>query len=375
MCSISSYKVIRPGKQVQISAQDYSTSKYRVAQVLSVPNKPIFHQELLKCRTSHSDLHLKEIIDNHSKVNYISKGSSWGKHESREKYLEEAYERCRLICSSSAKSYYLGSLLFSDDRRKAIWGLYAWCRSADEIVDGPNISTDNMNDELEKWEKRLHDIFNGKPHDIFDVALADTVDKFSMDIKPFKDMIEGMRMDTWKSRYENFEELYQYCYYVAGTVGLMTVPLMGIPLDSDNSVEKVYNGALYSGIANQLTNILRDVGEDALRGRVYLPQDELARFGLSDKDVLSMEVTDKWREFMKFQIERARFYYSIAEEGTTHVEKANGWPLRATLSLYQKILDEIEDNDYDNLTKKASVGKIKKLLVLPLAYIRSIFNA
>ncbi|GKV30334.1 hypothetical protein SLEP1_g39151 [Rubroshorea leprosula] len=197
-----------------------------------------------------------------------------------------------------------------------LWG-------TDELVDGPN-ATYMSSSVLDRWEERLHEIFDGHPYDMLDAALTDTVFKFPLDIKPFRDMIEGMRMDIRKHRCQNFQELYLYCYYVAGTVGLMSVSVMGIAPESLVAAQNIYNAALYLGIGNQLTNILRDVGEDASRGRVYLPQDELAQFGLCDKDVFSRKVTDSWREFMKEQITRARFYFNLAEEGASQL-KWNVW--------------------------------------------------
>ncbi|CAH2040938.1 unnamed protein product [Thlaspi arvense] len=250
------------------------------------------------------------------------------------------------------------------------WFCAVWCRRTDELVDGPN--ADHLSSpELDKWEERLEDIFNGCPYDMLDAALTDTVYKFPIDIKPFRDMIEGMRMDKRKNRYQNFQELYLYCYYVAGTVGLMSVPVMGIAPESSVSAQTIYNSALYLGIGNQLTNILRDVGEDAMRGRVYLPQDELAQFGLCDEDVFSRKVSDGWREFVKVQIARARFYFQQAEEGASQLDRASRWPVWSSLLLYRKILDAIEENDYDNLTKRAYVGRTRKLLMLPLAYSRA----
>ncbi|KAK6141820.1 hypothetical protein DH2020_024436 [Rehmannia glutinosa] len=208
-------------------------------------------------------------------------------------FLEEAYKRCRDICAEYAKTFYLGTLLMTEERQKAIWAIY------DELVDGPN-AVYLSSAVLDRWEERLDDIFDGRPYDMLDAALTHTVHKFPLDIKPFKDMIEGMRMDTRKNRYANFEELYLYCYYVAGTVGLMSVPVMGIAPESSLSAQTIYNAALYLGIGNQLTNILRDVGEE--------------------------KVTDGWREFMKEQIKRARFYFDQAEEGATQLHKASRWP-------------------------------------------------
>ncbi|CAN4083709.1 unnamed protein product [Withania somnifera] len=285
--------------------------------------------------------------------------------------LSEAYDRCGEVCAEYAKTFYLGTLLMTPERRRAIWAIYVWCRRTDELVDGPNASHITPQ-ALDRWEARLEDIFSGRPFDMLDAALSDTVSRFPVDIQPFRDMVEGMRMDLWKSRYMNFDELYLYCYYVAGTVGLMSVPIMGIAPESKATTESVYNAALALGIANQLTNILRDVGEDARRGRVYLPQDELAQAGLSDEDIFAGKVTDKWRIFMKKQIQRARKFFDEAEKGVMELSSASRWPVLASLLLYRKILDEIDANDYNNFTKRAYVSKPKKLLTLPVAYARSL---
>ncbi|RLN28449.1 phytoene synthase 2, chloroplastic-like [Panicum miliaceum] len=280
--------------------------------------------------------------------------------------LGDAYDRCGEVCAEYAKTFYLGTQLMTPERRKAVWAIYVWCRRTDELVDGPNASYITPT-ALDRWEKRLEDLFEGHPYDMYDAALSDTVSKFPIDIQPFKDMIEGMRLDLWKSRYRTFDELYLYCYYVAGTVGLMTVPVMGIAPDSKASTESVYNAALALGIANQLTNILRDVGEDARRGRIYLPLDELAQAGLTEDDIFRGKVTDKWRRFMKGQIQRARLFFDEAEKGVAHLDSASRWPVLASLWLYRQILDAIEANDYNNFTKRAYVGKAKKLLSLPVA--------
>ncbi|KAJ0962892.1 hypothetical protein J5N97_028014 [Dioscorea zingiberensis] len=342
-------------------------------QVPSVPrnanktsNRRLF-TNLSKLGVSHTDLRVNEIVTRQSWCQDDRRGMP----ELCASFLDDAYERCRSVCAEYAKTFYLGTRLMTEDRQRAIWAIYVWCRRTDELVDGPNASHMNKS-VLDRWEERLEKIFEGRPYDMLDAALTNTVFKFPIDIKPFRDMIEGMRMDIEKNRYENFQELYLYCYYVAGTVGLMSVPVMGIdPKYSHNSIHKIYSAALHLGIGNQLTNILRDVGEDALRGRVYLPQDELMQFGLSDEDVFARKVSDRWREFMRKQITRARFYFNQAEEGASQLSEASRWPVWASLLLYRKILDEIEENDYDNLTKRAYVGKTKKILMLPWAFARS----
>ncbi|XP_027119230.2 phytoene synthase 2, chloroplastic-like [Coffea arabica] len=319
----------------------------------------------------HSDHHIHEIVQRQSETSGFSRKDALRRPQFPPMFLEEAYERCKKICAEYAKTFYLGTRLMTEERQKAIWAIYVWCRRTDDLVDGP-IAVYLSSAALDRWEKRTEDIFNGRPYDLLDSALTDTVYKFPLDIKPFKDMIEGMRLDTWKSRYANFEELYQYCYCAAGTVGLMSVPVMGIAPESHLSSQSIYDAALSLGIGNQLTNILRDVGEDAQRGRVYLPQDELAQFGLCDDDIFSRKVTDGWREFMKKQIRRARFYFNQAEEGASQLDKASRWPVWSCLIIYRKILDAIEENAYDNLTKRAYVGRAKKLLTLPQAYTRAL---
>ncbi|KOM27531.1 hypothetical protein LR48_Vigan434s000700 [Vigna angularis] len=337
---------------------------------ITVAPNPQQRRQLSKQGFPLTDLHVQEVV--HRQTQIISPCSK-PNIQFHSTFLNDAYEMCRNICAEYAKTFYLGTLLMTEERQKAIWAIYVWCRRTDELVDGPNAAY-MSSAVLDRWEDRLHDIFNGHPYDMLDAALTDTLSKFPLDIKPFRDMILGMRMDTRKARYNNFQELYLYCYYVAGTVGLMTVPIMGIAQESVVPVQSVYDAALYLGIGNQLTNILRDVGEDALRGRVYLPQDELAQFGLCDKDVFSRNVSERWRKFMKHQITRARFYFNRAEEGVSQLEKASRWPVWSSLILYRKILDAIEDNDYDNLTKRAHVGRAKKFFTLPEAYTRSLSN-
>ncbi|CAN6558857.1 unnamed protein product [Malus baccata var. baccata] len=356
------------------------------AQVITAPkqrSRPVF-PELSIQGIPLADLHVQEIVQRQSQTRSVDGEGGRRRPQFNPSFLEEAYERCKNLCAEYAKTFYLGTLLMTEERQKAIWAIYGenstlyvhvvsrvWCRRTDELVDGPN-SNYMSSEVLNRWEQRLEDIFEGRPYDMLDAALTHTVFNFPLDIKPFRDMIEGMRMDTQKCRYHNFQELYLYCYYVAGTVGLMSVPVMGIASDSRISAQSTYDSALYLGIGNQLTNILRDVGEDAMRGRVYLPQDELAQFGLCDNDVFSRKVTDQWRAFMKKQITRARFYFNLAEEGASQLDKASRWPVWSSLLIYRNILDAIEDNDYDNLTKRAYVKRAKKLLMLPLAYTRSL---
>ena len=180
-------------------------------------------------------------------------------------------------------------------------------------------------------------------------------------------------MDLAKTRYANFEELQLYCYRVAGTVGLMTQEVMGVDAAYTSAPwserPNTSEAAVALGIANQLTNILRDVGEDRQRGRIYLPLDELERFGYSEAELLSSSLNDNWRALMRFQLQRARQWFARSEAGVRWLAPDARWPVWASLRLYRGILDVIEKHDYDVFNKRAYVPKAGKLLDLPFSYL------
>lgn len=290
--------------------------------------------------------------------------------------LDDAYELCRQITAKYARTFYLGTLLMPEAKRRAIWAIYAWCRRTDELVDGPGARFTTP-ETLDLWEEYLESIFAGIAIEDTDVAMVDTVERFSLDIQPFRDMISGQRMDLYRSRYQTFEDLELYCYRVAGTVGLMSLPVMGIapviqssPWEtsepSDPSAE-----AVALGIANQLTNILRDVGEDARRGRIYLPLEELALFDYTEEDLLNGVVDERWQQLMRFQIQRARKFYVKAEKGILALNPDARWPVWSATMLYSQILDAIERNEYDVFSQRAVVPRFRKMISLPLAWLRA----
>ena len=291
--------------------------------------------------------------------------------------LSEAYELCRQITAKYSKTFYLGTLLMPKAKRQAIWAIYVWCRRTDELVDGPE-SSFTTPETLERWEEHLESIFAGYPQENPDVALVDTLQSFPMDIQPFRDMIAGQQMDLYRSRYETFEELKLYCYRVAGTVGLMSSAVLGVDQTPYNAPWKQYGDiyipqeeAIALGIANQLTNILRDVGEDAQRGRIYLPLEDLALFNYTEQDLFNGVIDERWRGLMRFEIQRARKYYNLAEKGIRGLNPDSRWPVWAALMLYQGILDVIERNQYDVFTTRAYVPTPKKMLYLPISWLRS----
>lgn len=297
--------------------------------------------------------------------------------------LEDSYEQCRQVTADYAKTFYLGTQLMSPEKRQGVWAIYVWCRLTDELVDGPQAAF-TTSETLDKWEEQLESVFAGHPVDDPDVALVDTVERYGLDIQPFRDMIAGQRMDLVRDRYETFEDLRLYCYRVAGTVGLMSAQIMGVERFCDrlqapwspprilNNPVNTINKAVDLGIANQLTNILRDVGEDARRGRIYLPLEDLTAFDYTEADLFNGVVDDRWRAFMKFQIRRARQYFAQAESGIGTLQKDARWPVWSALVLYRQILDVIEQNQYDVFTRRAYVPSRRKLMSLPLAWLKSL---
>ncbi|MGB3203015.1 MAG: 15-cis-phytoene synthase CrtB [Nodosilinea sp.] len=284
--------------------------------------------------------------------------------------VEDAYEVCRRITAKYSKTFYTGTMLMAPAKRRAIWAIYVWCRRTDELVDGPQAQFTSEKT-LDRWEAQLESIFAGCPVDDEDVALVDTLEQFPLDIQPFRDMIAGQRMDLHRSRYETFDDLELYCYRVAGTVGLMSTTVMGVdtqlktaPWSQQQPLDPTPQ-AIALGIANQLTNILRDVGEDARRGRIYLPLADLAAFDYTETDLMAGVVDDRWRALMAFQIDRARRFYAEAESGIGLLSEDARWPVWSALALYRQILDVVEENGYDVFSQRAFVPSLRKLLTLP----------
>ncbi len=272
--------------------------------------------------------------------------------------LRKAYKQAEKITAQHSKSFYFASRLLPEEKRAAVCALYAFCRTVDDIVDE---SSDIERDaHLDYW-RGMMETASFADHDPVAAAWADTLTRYHIPRHYALQLIDGVARDLSQVRYQTFDELATYCYGVASTVGLMSMYIVGF---TDN---RAVPYAIKLGVALQMTNILRDVGEDYRNGRLYLPREELAFYGIQESDIAEGCISDSWRQFMKFQIERTRQLYEDSWEGVKMLEREGQLAIGAASVFYQGILDEIERNDYDVFTQRASLSawdKVSRLLML-----------
>jgi phytoene synthase len=275
--------------------------------------------------------------------------------------LSAAYAVCGEITRQNSRTFALASALLPSGKRRAVRALYAFCRTSDDLVDC-GADTDPRRD-LASWRMRSLSSHPGDG-DLVALAWVDTRLGFGIPLRYAEQLLEGVDSDLTHQGYASFEELAAYCYRVASTVGLMAMHIIGF-----SGLEAIPY-AVKLGIALQLTNILRDVGEDWRNRRVYLPQDELAAFGLTEADLAAGKVTPQWRKFMRYQIDRARQLYAEAWPGIAMLSRDGRFAIAAAAGLYEGILDEIELADYDVFSRRAHLGVWKKLSRLPGLWFR-----
>lgn len=270
--------------------------------------------------------------------------------------MQEAYHLCDKITAHYSKSFYMASALLPEEKRSAARALYAFCRTVDDIVDESDAEDRDMR--LGYW-KRIVQSAVAPESDLIATAWVDTLTRYHIPRIYALQLIDGVARDLTQTRYQNFDDLSTYCYGVASTVGLMSMYIVGFK--SNDALPY----AIKLGVALQMTNILRDVGEDYRNGRIYLPQDELALFGLTEADIASGVVTEKWRTFMRFQVERARALYAEAWQGIGMLEREGQMAIAAASDFYSAILEDIEAHDYDVFTRRAHLGAWGKISRVP----------
>lgn len=268
---------------------------------------------------------------------------------------QRAYHHCEAITREHSRTFFIASGLLRRDQKQAMRALYAFCRVSDDLVDRNH---DDPAEKLADWRQRS---LTGIPHDNDPVAWAwvDTRNRYQIPRQYAEQLLDGIATDLTQKRYETFDELAQYCYAVASTVGLMVMHIVGY------SGKEAIPFAVKLGVALQMTNILRDVGEDWRNGRLYLPQAELAAFGLTEADIANGIVDDRWRAFIRFQIDRTRRLYAEALPGVAMLGSSGRFAVGAAAELYQAILNDIEANDYDVFSRRAHTRDRQKVALMP----------
>lgn len=271
--------------------------------------------------------------------------------------LEDAYALCEQITLQHSKTFYVASALLPPAKRRAVRALYAFCRVTDDLVDQAPAGT-SRDDALRAWQET---VFADHPAHDQPVALAwaDTRARFHIPHGYALQLIEGCARDIRQTRYETFDDLAEYSYGVASTVGLMAMHIVGF------AGAEAIPYAVRLGVALQITNILRDVGEDWRNGRLYLPREELREFNLTEADIARGVVTPAWREFMRFQIERNRRLYAESIGGVALLNANGRLAIAAAARLYEAILKDIEAHDYDVFSRRARISTVGKLRRLP----------
>jgi 15-cis-phytoene synthase len=272
-------------------------------------------------------------------------------------------EYCQQKAAASGSSFYYSFLFLPPERRRAITALYAFCREVDDVVDEVE-DTGLARTKLAWWRTEVANLFAGHPQHPVTRALEPFIAAYGLDAARMNEIIDGMEMDLVQHRYADFEALKRYCHRVAGVVGQLSASIFGYR----NAATLEYAEAL--GIAFQLTNIIRDVGEDARRDRVYLPGDELARFGLTAEDIVARRDNAGFRELMQFEADRAVSYFELAFSKLPAEDRE---PQRAGLimaAIYRALLEEIRRDNFDVLEKRIALTPLRKLWIAWKSWIR-----
>ncbi len=262
--------------------------------------------------------------------------------------LAQAYARCEAITASHSKSFHFSTRFLPADRRRAIRAFYAFCRTTDDLVDMPTIHLSS----LEDWRLAARR-GSGTQTDPVLMAWADTRERYAVPNRYAEELIDGCEMDLQVNRYETWDELRHYCYLVASTVGLISMRVIGMRGDDARLLDAHEPAAIDLGVALQLTNILRDVGED------------LRRFNYTEDDLRAHVLDDRFRALMRFEIERAHALYERGWAGIPAIKREGRLAVAVAAEVYRGILDDIAAHDFDVFTRRARTSTLDKLVRLP----------
>jgi phytoene synthase len=273
------------------------------------------------------------------------------------------HDYCQQKAAQSGSSFYYSFMFLPPERRQAITALYAFCREVDDVVDechDPSLAQTK----LEWWRQETARVYAGTPTHPVGHALKDVIGRFNLPQEQLLEIIDGMAMDLSQTRYLDFKGLQLYCYRVASVVGLLAAEIFGY---EDRQTLKYAHDL---GLAFQLTNIIRDVGEDARRGRIYLPIDDLQRFGVPAKDILEARYSDAFREMMAFQAQRAEQFYDQAFANLPGVDRKAQRPGLVMAAIYRTLLREIAADGFQVLDRRTSLTPLRKVWLAGVTWFR-----
>jgi len=272
--------------------------------------------------------------------------------------LDAAYEECQAVTKREARNFYYAFLTLPHPRRRAIYAAYAFSRLADDIADGDGAPPQKRS-ELSALRERLRNAYAGQPEGAILTALVDAAATYDIPESLFQDIITGVEMDLEPRRFADFDELRHYCYHVASVVGLVSIRIFGyrdVPLAQETAVD--------FGLAMQLTNIMRDVKEDAERDRIYIPLEDIRRFGYSERELIESWNNENFHSLMEFQATRARRYFDSGERLLPLLSRESRACAGVLHQLYSRILDRIESTGYDVFEQRIGLSVSEKLLLM-----------
>jgi len=278
--------------------------------------------------------------------------------------VDEAYAYCRSIAHKHGANFSVGFRFLPRTKRRAVYAAYAFCRWADDIADDPG---DNILGRLDDWQRELDACYAGRPNHPITIALADALEHFAIPRSAFVALIDGCRQDTVKSRYETFEELLHYCELVAASISDISLAIFGYRRDSAIAHGRDLSTAL------QLTNVTRDIGDDLSRDRVYLPQEELRRFGVTEREIFERVESDRMRALIQFQVERAESYFRAAEPLLDELDFDARFPVLLMGGVYATVLGKLKKDPFTAIRQRLSLSTLQKMLVVGTRVLRPHF--
>lgn len=276
--------------------------------------------------------------------------------------LERAYRFCRNLARTKAGNFYYAFIFLPKPKRRAIYALYAFCQYTDNLVDEVPRKVNPVSD-IDKLRADLANCLEGKYSSPLFIALGDSIRRYSLPIEHFHELIDGIESDLHLTRIETFDDLERYCYLVASTVGLLCVEIFGY---RDKAVRRYAENL---GVALQLTNIIRDIKEDALRGRVYLPVEDLERFNYSLDDLANELVNENFHRLMELQYNRALEFYRRAEEALPPEELKSQVASEIMKKIYRELLETVKRSGFRIFDERISVKSSRKILLALTTYL------